>query len=66
MDNALEFVKQILTIAPGLVKAGIDISNLFNTGREVLESGTDPTAQQWDELNDFIAQRRAILHSPDA
>ena len=65
-DDLVKYALQIFEAAPGLLAAGIDITELMGKGKEVLSSGRNPTDQEWDDLNALISGRRGRLHAPDA
>lgn len=66
MPQAVMFAIQALTALPGLVKAGIDITNMVTEATSKLElmqkEKRDPTVDEWNALNTQIANLRNQLH----
>lgn len=66
--GAITFALQLLAQLPGLIAAGAQVVELVNQTRERLEdmqaNNREPTAQEWEELNQRIDSLRQQLHSP--
>lgn len=66
MGNSLQYAQQLLGVLPQFLTAGMSVFDLIAKGQQVLASGNDPTADDWKQLNDRIADLRRQLHSPEA
>lgn len=65
MGTALSYAAQIFSVLPSFIQAGKDVSSLLSKGKAVADSGQDPTAEQWQDLNATIKTLRGELHAPD-
>ncbi len=68
MPQAIMFAIQAMSALPGLIKAGIDITNMVTETTAKLElmhkEQRDPTVDEWNALNAQIAILRNRLHAP--
>lgn len=66
MVQVAAYALQILGALPQLLQAGRDVNSLVQTGTAALkvmqDEGREPSAQDWQELNDKIAALQAELH----
>lgn len=53
MNPAL--ILQLLTVLPTAVQAGVDLYGIASKAKAHLDSGQDPTAEEWQAINDEIA-----------
>lgn len=67
MNSALEFAVRALTIISAAADVGMEIADLIRLLRFRVETmqkeKRDPTADEWRELNDKIAELRARLQT---
>lgn len=65
--GALAFATQLLGALPSLMEAGVAVMDLVTKGNAKLKAFADekrdPTAEEWDDLNASIAEKRRELHS---
>lgn len=60
----LSIVTQVLSLIPGLVAAGHDISGLVGQAVSAINSGsTDPTDAQWQALDAQVKALQAQLNA---
>ncbi len=61
--SAIAFALEALNILPSLIGAGVDVIELINKTsdslKEMQATGSDPSPEQWDELNALIEDLRA-------
>lgn len=66
--SALAYALQLLTAVPQLIQAGTEVVAMVNKGRDKVAAfeaeKRDPTAAEWQELNDEISRLRGELHAP--
>jgi len=62
----IAYALQLLASLPQLIQAGIDVTALVMEGqaklKEMQAQGREPTAGEWDDLNDRISALRGELH----
>lgn len=64
MEAVLPIVKQVLSLIPGLVAAGMAIEGLIKAVTDALDSGsTDPTDGVWQAVNAQIAANTAKINT---
>lgn len=67
MPTAIAYALQLVTSLPSLIKAGADVLDLLDKGKQKLQAFAtekrDPTPEEWDELNASIAAKRQQLHA---
>lgn len=66
MDKILQFVVQLLAQLPALIEAGVELREFLDEKNaqinDMIAKGRQPTEEEWNSLNAFIAQQRAKLH----
>jgi len=66
MDNNMLILLQVIALLPTAIQAGLEIKNISDRVSDILTSGREPTAADWDALNAEIAVLRAALNKdPD-
>lgn len=63
--GALELISLGLTLLPKLIEAGEDFAELIGTMKDVADSKSDPTPEQWAMVHTIEDRLRARLHSDD-
>ncbi len=65
--TALAYLINLLTSLPGLIAAGINVKQLLDEHRAVLQGiqaqGRDPTPEEWANLDNRIKALQATLHA---
>jgi hypothetical protein len=70
MTKAFDYVAQVLAVLPGMIATGIEVTSFIqkaSTKANAFQSEKrQPTSEEWDELNAYIAQLRGVVHAPTA
>ena len=61
MGAALPLILEILSLAPQIMQAGIDISNIISKTRDVLDANAAPGDPEWDDLDARVKSLQARL-----
>ena len=61
MGAAIPLILEILSLAPQIMQAGIDISNIISKTRDVLDANAAPGDAEWDDLDAKVKSLQARL-----
>lgn len=53
---------QLVAILPTAIQAGLEVKGVVDRVSDIMSSGREPTAEDWDALNAEIAVLRAALN----
>lgn len=68
--TALAYALQLLTALPGLIAAGVEVTQTIERARDKIAlfkiEGRDPTPEEWDELDAEVKRLRGELHAGES
>lgn len=57
---------QLLSLLPTAIEAGVDVANAVSTIQGIAARGTPPTDEEWQALDQHVADLRAALNTDPA
>lgn len=63
MSAILALVAEIVAMVPSAVQAGIDVANLVQKARDVLDANAAPSDADWQALDQQVNDLRAALNT---
>jgi hypothetical protein len=69
MNTAFDFLLRLTSSLPGLISAGVEISQMVRDGvtkaQEMKDSGREPTSEEWDWLNGELNRMEGNIQSDE-
>lgn len=63
MPAILELIAEVLSLAPQMISAGLDVANLIGKARAALDANAAPSDADWAELDRQVSDLQARLNT---